>query len=371
MLFGASVVAERLLSNGDTAKGARVLSNVMSGLRELRGDRHPDTISCIASLAQALSRLPERGDEAVALAREAAASAVEALGTAHPDVSLTRATLAQVLMRRGELDEAEALMRADLEAVNGADAAASKVASLESQTAASNLAQVLIAQERLHEALPFAREALQASISVLGSAHEHTLDELGSLAPLLEAVGEADEAEATMRARLQTSRDVLGSSHPSTLVALSSLARFLAVQPPSSAASALDEAERLMLEDLQTSRAVHGPLAVATLAALSNITQLYYKAGRYAEALPLAREAATASAVVLDVAHKHRRQLQQLLAAIELEVQPAPDAEERRYSGLHLRPPPPSSHFDMSLMLLASWPPPGAAWAGPSMAAAF
>lgn len=286
MLLGANAVAERLLSNGDTAKGCEVLANVVSGLRELRGDQHPDTIASIGMLAQAMSRLgADRIAESEALAREAARSARATLGERHPDAALMTATLAQVLVRRGAFGEAETLMRGCHEAATDAAAASGKTASLEMQITSSNLAQVLIAQERLHEAAPYAREALRSSEQVLGRLHEHTLDELSSLGTLLEALGETDEAEETLRTRLQSSRDALGEEHPATLVALSALARFLASQD--SRHGALAEAERLMREDLASSRQLYGDRHVETLAAVSNLAQVYYKRGRFAEVRPL------------------------------------------------------------------------------------
>ena len=289
MLAGASAVADRLLASGNTAKGCKVLSQVVAGLRELRGPKHPDTIGSIASLAQALSRSGGDGSLAQAeiLAREAAdaASEVHDGDRSHPDVSLTRATLAHVLVRRSAFGAAEGLMRTCHEVANEAAAAGGKTASLETQIAASNLAQVLVLQQRLPEALPFAREALRASIEVLGTAHEHTLDELGSLASLLVATGEVEEAEAVLRQRLQTSRDVHGDAHGTTLVALSQLARFLAERAisrhprsPERAPAILAEAEMLMREDLGLSRHVYGEgHCMETLAALSNLAQLLYE----------------------------------------------------------------------------------------------
>ena len=320
-LSSASAIADRLRLSGDNAGCCRVLSEVVAGLRELHGSRHPDTIYTIASLAQVLSRAG--GDaaivEAEALAREAWDSAQKALGSDHPDAALTRATLSQVLVRRGALGEAEVLMRACHQAATVA-AAAFKTASLDVQITSSNLAQVLIQQDRLDDAKPFAYEAYQSSLDVLGAAHAHTLDELGSLGPLLEATGDEVEAEAVMRTHLQTCRNVHGASHPETLIALSSLARLLACRtnPPS---GTLSEAEALMREDLEASRTVHGNRHVDTLAAVSNLAQLLYMQRRYSEALPLAQEAVSMSEQRLrgdsTGLTAHRRELQDLLASIE------------------------------------------------------
>jgi len=399
MLLGASAVAERLLSSGDTAKGAEVLTNVVAGMRELRGNKHPDTISCMTTLAQALSKVGgDRADEAEALAREAAASAQAVFGKRHPDASLATVALSHVLVRRGSLEEAEALMRECHEAAREAAASAGKPTSLEQQMASSDLAQVLQAQHKLREAVPFAREALESSIQLLGRAHEHTLDELGTIGPLLEAVGELDEAEAAMRTRLQTCRNVLGDAHPQTLVALHGLARFLAAKEGDDADASLDEAEGLLLEDLDMSRAVHGSRHMETLATVSDLAQLLYKRRRYADALPLAEEAVATGELLLGGAHQHRRELRYLLACIEHEL-PAGIEHERPADVEHERPaapreqrgePPPTTTtlsparlpaaametissdlelhegLELSMVLLSSWPQPGAAWARPS-----
>lgn len=288
---------------------------MVSGLRELYGERHPDAISSTAYYAQQLSKCEGYETESARLAYGAYEHAKSLLGSVHPDTRLVGATLGLVLAQCGKLVEAERVLRD----VHTAATDCEPGTSIELQVASSNLAQVLAAQGRHPDAVPFAREALDASVALLGSCHNTTLDELASTGWLLEEAGQLDEAERVMRAEVSALRDVLGSARGTNyeyLNALSRLGRLLAGRED---ADALSEAEALMREDLDASRATHGDVHVDTLAAISNLAQLLYKQRRPAEALPLAREGQAASACLLGSTHEHTRLMDVLVECTELD----------------------------------------------------
>ena len=151
MLLGANALADRLLAAGECERGSEVLDSVVQGLRDLRGDRHPDTISVIGRMAQVACALG-RDDESESLAREAESSAREVLGKRHPDTVLAAATLAATLVSRGDdarLEEAVNLLQACHQyATEDAAMAGRTDGTAELQLHSSNLAQALMAQRR-------------------------------------------------------------------------------------------------------------------------------------------------------------------------------------------------------------------------------
>ena len=219
---------------------------------------------------------------------------------------------------------------------------------LELQATTSNLAQILIQQGRTRDAVPLAREALRLSDEALGSRHSVTLDEMRSLGALLQELGQESEAEGLLRAELEALRETHGSAHPETLTALSRLARLIANHADdddcAGTTARLLEAEALMREDLDASRASLGDAHIDTLAAMSSLAQLLLKRGEHDAALPLAREAMDTSGQLLGDSHAHTTLMRHLVSHAEDAMQ----AEARRR--------------EASLLLLASWPPPGEAW---------
>ena len=351
MLFVANARADRLLANGDHAEGVALLSSVVAGLKELRGERHPDTISSTAYYAQQLIKHSEDPDDeshGCTLAREAYDTACSLLGAAHPETRLVGSTLGQVLHSTGQHAEAETVLRAVHAAATAAEG--DDRATTELQVTSSNLAQALLAQGRPREAAPYARAAVRLSIEIHGTHHNATLDEMAGLGSLLEEAGEYDEAEEVFRREVDTLREAHGAAHPDTLVALSKLSRCLASREDDLADSArLVEAEGLMREDLALSREAHGDTHADTLAAISNLAQVLYRREKYAEAVEMAHEGVALSSQLFGTSHEHTLLMRHI----------AGSAEQRS-----------ATTANVSLLLLSSWPPPGDAWALPQARAA-
>ena len=361
MLLALNVRADSLLAQGKASQGLKALDEVVRGLRELHGDTHKDTISSVGYYAQMLLKhdREERLDDSEAFARLACESARAALGEQHPDTVLATCTLSQVLMAQRKYAEAEACVRRVHAKAKAEIKDRGGRSSMDLHVASSNLAQLLAAQDRVAEALPYAREALQASIDTFGTHHSHTLDELCSIAPLLEEVGELDEAERVRRTELQTSRDTLGDQHPRTLVALAGLARLIAETAADAETERLEEAEALMIEDLQGSRQQYGDDHFDTMAAMSNLAQLYYKRGTFDDSLPIAREAASVCARLLGPANEQTALLHRLVRSVEAEIQRERQQLQRQQHEEEKE----ASAANASMLLLASWPSPGNHWA--------
>jgi serine/threonine-protein kinase len=109
----------------------------------------------------------------------------------------------------GRLGEAETLIETAL-AIREADIPESA----DSAASLNNLALVLAAQDRRHEAEPLYRAALEIRRRVLGDRHPITSYSLTNLATLLVRLDRPQEAEATYREALQLRRDIFGDEHP-------------------------------------------------------------------------------------------------------------------------------------------------------------
>jgi len=79
------------------------------------GEKHPLVAQSMDNLAELLQRKGVM-DEAEMLRREALDLEIEILGSDHPDVAVTRRSLARLLTSIGELEEAEELLRLSLAA---------------------------------------------------------------------------------------------------------------------------------------------------------------------------------------------------------------------------------------------------------------
>ena len=142
------------------------------------------------------------------------------LGREHADTLVSMSNLAHLLTAQGKLDEAEPLLRAEVDACRRSG---------EYSHSRAELAQVLCSRGDLLGAEPLVREELQASRQLLGPSHPDTLVALRNLSKLMQRlVSEKPEAqaEALTLASLdvQLCRDVFGSGHARTLEGMEMLA---------------------------------------------------------------------------------------------------------------------------------------------------
>ena len=80
----------------------------------------------------------------------------------------------------------------------------------------NNLAQLLQASNRLGEAEPLMRRALEIDEASFGKDHPNVAIRLNNLATLLQATNRLGEAEPLMRRALEIFRRSLGEEHPYT-----------------------------------------------------------------------------------------------------------------------------------------------------------
>nr|CDP27531.1 Putative Kinesin light chain [Podospora anserina S mat+] len=145
--------------------------------RELLGDKHPDTIWSIASLATTY-HAQGRYEEAEKNYMEVLALQRDVLGDKHPDTITSMASLATTYHAQGRYEEAE-----------------------------KNYMEVLALQR-----------------DVLGDKHPDTITSMANLAATYHAQGRYEEAEKIKVEVLALRRDVLGDKHPDTIWSMASLA---------------------------------------------------------------------------------------------------------------------------------------------------
>ena len=92
-------------------------------------------------------------------------------------------------------------------------------------TSLNNLAQLLQATNRLGEAEPLMRRALEIDEQSYGPDHPNVAGDLNNLAQLLQDTNRLGEAEPLMRRALEIDEHSHGPDHPKVAIRLNNLAR--------------------------------------------------------------------------------------------------------------------------------------------------
>lgn len=248
--------------------------------RREKGERDPDTLASLSSLAAILS---ESGDYGSSEAQAKAALEVQrrVLGDEHPQTLISMDNLALALSDQGRNAEAEVLLRKTL-AVHArllGDEAPATTAAL------NNLGTVVYYQGRYAEAEQLHRRALETRRRLLGDEHQHALDSTHNLANSVNAQGRFTEAEELHRRALAGRRRVMGASHFLTLFSLDDLAKNLNDQ------HRFTEAEELSREALDGFRRALGEGHADACEAMHNVGVAVQGQGRHAEAEELHQKA--------------------------------------------------------------------------------
>ena len=98
-----------------TQRGLQLHEEELRASRETLGDRHPDTLSAIDSMATLLEDMGQLG-EARPLYEEALRARRETLGNRHQETLLSISNMGQLLQAMGQLEEARALYEEALQA---------------------------------------------------------------------------------------------------------------------------------------------------------------------------------------------------------------------------------------------------------------
>ena len=210
----------------------------------------------------------------LALAEATALANSELIATASNELAL-------LLHHTNRIEEAEPLMRRALEI----DVAALGEQHPNVATCLSNLATLLQDTNRLGEAEPLMRRALEIDVAALGEQHPNVATRLNNLATLLQDTNRIEEAEPLMRRALEIDVAALGEQHPNVAIRLNNLAQVL------KDTNRIEEAESLMRRALKTAVDALGEQHPNVATCLDNLAILLQATHRSEEAEPLMRRA--------------------------------------------------------------------------------
>ncbi|MFM8476388.1 MAG: tetratricopeptide repeat protein, partial [Planctomycetaceae bacterium] len=165
----------------------------------------------------------------------------------------------------------------------------------------NNLAELLRSTNRLAEAEPLYRRALTIDERNYGPDHPTVASCLNNLANLLSSTDRLPEAEPLYRRALQIDERSYGPDHPIIAIRLNSLANLL------SSTNRLPEAEPLYRRALQIHERSYGADHPEVATALNNLAGLLYSTNRPGEAETLSRRALTIlTRFRIQTGHSHR-----------------------------------------------------------------
>ena len=196
-------------------------------------------------------------------------------------VAVASNNLAQLLQRTNRLGEAEPLMRRALEIDEAAFGRQHPTVAIR----LNNLATLLHATSRLGEAEPLIRRALEIVEAAFGKQHPTVAIRLNNLATLLQDTNRIEEAEPLMWRALEIDIAAFGEQHPTVAIRLNNLAQVL------KNTNRIEEAEPLMRRALEIDMAAFGEQHPTVALDLNNLANLLQDTNRIEEAEPLMRRA--------------------------------------------------------------------------------
>ena len=187
--------------------------------------------------------------------------------------------LAGLLQRINRLGEAEPLIRQALEIAEASFGKHHPIVAI----CLNNLATLLKDTDRVEEAEALMRRALAIAETAFGNQHPTAAAHLSNLATLLKDTNRIDEAEPLMRRALEIAEATFGKQHPTVAIRLNNLALLLLDT------NRFDEAEPLMRRALEINMASFGEQHPNVAICLNNLATLLKDADRFDEAEPLMR----------------------------------------------------------------------------------
>ena len=192
---------------------------------------------------------------------------------------MQRLRIARVLHDIARWKESEEQVRSAL--AEATALANSELASL----ASNNLAMLLRDTNRVEEAEPLLRRALEIDEAALGGQHPTVAIRLNNLAILLRDTNRIEEAEPLLRQALEIDKAALGDQHPTVAMYLSNLGMLLRDT------NRVEEAEPLLRRALEIDEATYGDEHPNVAIDLNNLAMLLSDTNRSEEAEPLLRRA--------------------------------------------------------------------------------
>ena len=151
--------------------------------------------------------------------------------------------------------------------------------------ASNDLAQLLHRTNRIEEAMPLIRRALEITEATFGKRHPAVASFLNNSAILLHETSRPEEAELLMRQALEIDEAAFGKRHPAVAIDFGNLAILL------QDTNRIEEAELLMRQALEIDEAAFGKRHPAVAIRLNNLATLLRQINRIEEAEPLAWKA--------------------------------------------------------------------------------
>jgi tetratricopeptide (TPR) repeat protein len=279
-------------AQGRYEEAERMTVEVLALQRDVLGEKHPSTIWSMESLAT-INSAQGRYEEAEKMAVEVLALRRDVLGEKHPDTIRIIGQLAVIYHRQGRHEEAE---KTSVE-----------VLALQRDILGENhpitirtlrdLGSINFAQRRYEEAEKISVEVLALRRHIFGEKHPDTMQTMADLAVINHTKGRYEEAEKMAVEVLALRRGFLGEKHPDTILSLADLAAINRTQ------GRYEEAEKMSVEVLALQRDVLGEKHPHTATAMQNIALTLDKRQRRPEAIAMMHECFQLRCKVLGEAH--------------------------------------------------------------------
>ena len=241
----------------------------------------------IAAVLEELARWKESEEQQRRALAEATALANAKI------VAVVSNDLAALLLNTNRLGEAEPLMRRALEINESAFGNQHPTVAI----CLNNLAALLLNTNRLGDAEPLMRRALEINEAAFGNRHPTVAICLRNLAVLLLNTNRLGDAEPLMRRALEINEAAFGNQHPTVAISLNNLATLL------QATNRREEAEPLMRRALEINEVVFGGQHPTVATDLNNLATLLRDTYRAEEAEPLMRRALEIDEAAFDEQH--------------------------------------------------------------------
>jgi tetratricopeptide (TPR) repeat protein len=265
---------------GYAERGINLLTRARVTLAARLGPDHPETLTCIASLAYAYQAAGQ-WDQALLLFQETLTKRQAKLGPDHPDTLLSMNNLASAYASAGRLDRSIPLLEKVL-ALHKARYGPDHPARLQ---ILANLGAMYRQAKRLDEAIHVLEVALSKYKAKPGPDHPDTFACMDNLASAYQDAGQLDKALPLFEQTLEKTRAKLGPYHPDTLRSMNNLAGACWQ------AGQRDKTLALYEETLAKAKAKLGPEHPYTLRTMTSLAEAYQAAGQFAKAEPLLLQA--------------------------------------------------------------------------------
>ncbi|KAK2590017.1 hypothetical protein QQS21_012305 [Conoideocrella luteorostrata] len=277
---------------GQYNKAETLVNKVLALRREVLGERHPDTISSMAYLASTYYA-QGRYDEDREISVKVLELRQEVLGKKHPNTISSMADLAATYSRQGQYYKAETL-------VDEALALRREVLGErhpDTINSMANLAVRYIEQGRYNEAETLVDKTLALQREVLGERHLNAINSMASLAATYHQQGQYNKAETLKDKALALRKEVLGERYLDTISSMAYLASTYHQQ------GQYNKAETLKDEALALRREVLGERHPDTINSMASLASTYHQQGQYNKAETLKDEALALRREVLGERH--------------------------------------------------------------------